>query len=72
MSAKILCFFLVFLVISYDIDAFTAGAGNIGIRGRKRGLVNKVGYITVTNPTICLKQKLITRFLLLLNYSFEI
>ena len=41
MSAKILCLFFVFLVISYDVEAFTAGAGNIGIRGRKRGLVNK-------------------------------
>ncbi|CAB4000298.1 Hypothetical predicted protein [Paramuricea clavata] len=41
MSAKTLCFLLVILVISYDIEAFTAGAGNIGSRGIKRGLVNK-------------------------------
>ena len=44
MSAKVLCFVLIVLVVSYDIEAFTAGAGNIGMRGRKRGLVNKVSY----------------------------
>lgn len=48
MSAKVLCFVLVVLVISYDIEAFTAGAGNIGMRGRKRGLVNKVSYTSMT------------------------
>ena len=41
MSAKIVCFFLLFLAICYDIEGFTAGAGNIGT-GRKRELVNKV------------------------------